>query len=89
MRNKSPANKAASSPPVPARISSIAEQQRQRERALGGGEDFAILAQFLIRHLAQFVIGIVSHVLQRTRLGAQPPHFARGLRDGLELGILF
>jgi hypothetical protein len=26
-------------------------------------------------------------VLERLRLGAQPPHFARRLRDGLELGI--
>ncbi len=43
--------------------------------------------QLLDRHLPQIVIGILRHEAQALAFGAQPPHLARRLGDGFQLGI--
>jgi hypothetical protein len=68
-------------------IRGIARQQRERELAVRGLEQRAILVQFLRRHRAQLVIGILGHEGEALGLLPQPPHLGRGLRDGFELGI--
>ena len=95
MRSRSPAKSAASSPPVPARTSSIAArssaasrgQQPEREVALGLGELLLGPGELLDREGAQFIVAIVGHLFQRRRLVAQPPQLPGRGRDRLDLGI--
>ena len=95
MRSKSPANSAASSPPVPARTSSIAArssaevlgQQLQRQRALGVGQLLLDLGQFLLGHRAHVLVGIAGHGVEAVALGAKPSDFTRGRSDRLDLRI--
>ncbi len=68
-------------------VGGVAREQRQRQRTLGGFERSGVAMELLGRHLAQLVVGIVRHRLERHRLGAQLAHLAGGDGDGLELGI--
>ena len=96
MRSRSPANNAASSPPVPARTSSIAARSSAASRGSSltasarsaSGNWRSIVGQFLDRPSARSSssasLVIVSQALA---LGAQPAHFARGGGDRLDRGI--
>ena len=95
MRSRSPANSAASSPPVPARTSSIAA----RSSAASRGSSFSASARSASgslsresprprsRAIPEFssAVASVSEADQHFELGAQAAHFARRGGDRLDL----